>query len=204
MKKVVLLGDSIRLIGYGKPVEERLSGEFEVWQPSDNCRFAKYMLRGLWDWRDVIKDADIIHWNNGIWDASELFGDGPFTPIDDYVKEMVRLATLLKQRAQTVIFATTTPARDDNIYNPNSRTEEYNAAVVPKLRELGIVINDLYTPLSKDTNKYICDDKIHLSSEGIAIAAEMVERVIREEAAKLDEREKKVAPSEKIADGAPV
>ena len=29
MKKVVLIGDSIRMIGYGKPVAERLSPEYE-------------------------------------------------------------------------------------------------------------------------------------------------------------------------------
>ena len=40
MKKAVLIGDSIRMIGYGAPVAERLGDEFEVWQPDDNCRFA--------------------------------------------------------------------------------------------------------------------------------------------------------------------
>ena len=33
MKKVVLLGDSIRLIGYGKRVEELLGDQCTVWQP---------------------------------------------------------------------------------------------------------------------------------------------------------------------------
>ena len=47
MKKVVLLGDSIRLIGYGKKVEEMLRPEYEVWQPEDNCRFAKYGLNTI-------------------------------------------------------------------------------------------------------------------------------------------------------------
>ena len=38
--KVTLLGDSIRLIGYGKEVEKLLGDEFEVFQPEDNCRFS--------------------------------------------------------------------------------------------------------------------------------------------------------------------
>ena len=47
MKKVVLLGDSIRLWGYGTKVPEMLGEDYEVWQPEDNCRFVKYTLRGL-------------------------------------------------------------------------------------------------------------------------------------------------------------
>ena len=189
MKKIVLLGDSIRQIGYGATVSERLSGDFEVWQPDDNCRFAKYTLRGLWDWQDGIRGADIIHWNNGLWDVSELFGDGEFTPIDEYVATMLRLARLLKQRAATVIFATTTPVRPENPHNKNETIEAYNKALVPKLMEMGVVINDLYTPLSRDLYKYIADDLIHLTEEGIKLAADTVETVIRKEAEKLKDTE---------------
>lgn len=63
MEKVVLLGDSIRLIGYGKKVEETLKDRCVVWQPEDNCRFAKYTLRMLFDLRQEIENADVIHLN---------------------------------------------------------------------------------------------------------------------------------------------
>jgi hypothetical protein len=205
MKKVVLIGDSIRLIGYGTPVAERLSDEFEVWQPDDNCRFAQYTLRGIWDWQEGIKGADIIHWNNGLWDICHLFGDGEFTPINEYVDIMLRLARLFKQRASTVIFATTTPVRPENVHNKNEVIAAYNEAIVPKLKEMGIVINDLYTPISKDVYKYICEDTIHLSQDGITLAADMVEAVIREEAKKLtDEPTKKLDSQVDVGLGAPV
>ncbi len=204
MKKVVLLGDSIRLIGYGKPVAARLADEYEVWQPAENCRFAKHTLRGLWDWKEGIAGADVIHWNNGLWDVCELFGDGAFTPSEVYVEDMVRLAKLLKQRAQTVIFATTTPVKNDNPHNKNSVIEEYHAALVPRLAELGVVINDLYTPLAADVGRYISDDKIHLSAEGIALAADMVESVIRREAERLEGSKSRCDGSEIASDGAPV
>ena len=205
MKKIVLIGDSIRMIGYGNPVAERLSDEFEVWQPDDNCRFAKYTLRGLWDWQDGIRGADIIHWNNGLWDVCSLFGDGEFTPVEEYVEIMLRLARLFLQRAKTVIFATTTPVRPENPHNKNETIEAYNKALIPKLLELGIVINDLYTPLSLDVYKYISDDLIHLSEEGISLAAQMVESVIRHEAKKLPDAETNT-PAESKANnfGAPV
>ena len=173
------------MIGYGTPVAERLKDEFTVWQPDDNCRFAKYTLRGLWDWQEGIEGADIIHWNNGLWDVCELFGDGEFTPIDEYVDIMLRLARLLKERATTVIFATTTPVRPENLHNKNETIKAYNEALVPKLVEMGIVINDLYTPLSEDVYKYISDDLIHLSEDGITLAADKVEAIIRREAERI-------------------
>lgn len=48
--KVTLIGDSIRVLGYGKLVPELLGNSYEVYQPNDNCCFAKYTLRGLYDW----------------------------------------------------------------------------------------------------------------------------------------------------------
>ena len=204
MKKVVLIGDSIRLIGYGKPVAERLSDSFEVWQPDDNCRFAQYTLRGLWEWKDGIRGADIIHWNNGLWDVCEIFGDGEFTPIDEYVSTMLRVARLFKERASTVIFATTTPVRPENTHNKNEVIEAYNAALVPKLREMGIIINDLYTPLAADLYKYIGNDTIHLSEDGIALCADMVTEVIRREADKLADTDRAEKEEKNTSLGAPV
>ena len=72
MKKVVLLGDSIRLWGYGTPVEEALKNEFEVWQPTENCRFTTYVIRNLHEWKKQTEcgsDIDLIHWNVGLWDC---------------------------------------------------------------------------------------------------------------------------------------
>ncbi len=41
MKKVALLGDSMRLIGYGLKVPALLADVAEVWQPDDNKSEAK-------------------------------------------------------------------------------------------------------------------------------------------------------------------
>ena len=183
--KVTLLGDSIRLIGYGQPVEEALKGDFEVWQPEDNCRYAQYTLRGLWEWAAEIEGSDIIHWNNGHWDLCELYGDGTFTDIDDYVKTMSRLADLLLKRCKKLIFATTTPINPIYPYNSNCMVEAFNAAVVPVLEAKGVIINDLYGLLKDDIEGNLCEDLLHLSQKGIDICAGQVEKVIREVAATL-------------------
>ncbi len=204
MKKIVLLGDSIRLIGYGKPVAAALASDFEVWQPEHNCRFAKYTLRGLWDWQKEMEGADVIHWNNGLWDECDLFNEGSFTPVEQYVEEMVRLAKLLLQRASAVIFATTTPVRAENRYNQNDRIAAYNEALVPRLQALGVQINDLYTPLAADVERYIrADDLIHLTDEGIALCAERVECAIRKAAA-LCENQKRASTGRSAMPGAPI
>lgn len=182
MKKIALLGDSIRLIGYGPRVPVLLGDEYEVFQPADNCRFVKYTLRGLFDWRAQLTGCGIIHWNNGLWDTSvNLFDDGkPFTSEAEYVENMLRVASELKKLAPRVIFATTTPVRPDYEYNSNEIIDRYNAVIVPKLRAEGIEINDLNALVKPHIHEYIReDDKIHLSEAGISAGAKQVADFIR-------------------------
>ena len=138
MKKVVLLGDSIRLMGYGGKVPALLGDGYEVWQPEQNGMFVSNVLRQLFDNADRIREADIVHFNSGEWDICELFGDGPFTPEEFYVSQILRITDLLQKQGKTVIFATTTPVRPENVNNRNAVIERYNALVVPPLREKGV------------------------------------------------------------------
>lgn len=177
--KVVLLGDSIRLIGYGQKTAELLKGECEVWQPEDNCRFAKYTLRMLFDYQEQIKDADVIHWNNGLWDCCELFGDGTFTSVEEYVNNMLRIADILLSYGKKVIFATTTPTHPEYPYNRLELIQKFNEAVVPKLEERGILINDLHTLMLDHRVDGICEDQIHLNDLGIELCAAQVAKIIR-------------------------
>jgi lysophospholipase L1-like esterase len=181
MKKVALLGDSIRLLGYGTKVPELLGEEYEVFQPDDNCRFVKYTLRMLFDLKAEIEGSDVIHWNNGLWDIpTGLFEDGePFTNLEEYVQNMLRVAKELKKLGKRVIFATTTPVHPEYPYNKNEIIEQYNAAIVPKLKEIGIEINDLYSLVSKDIDTYICEDQIHLSEAGIELCSKQVADLIK-------------------------
>lgn len=180
MKKVVLLGDSIRLIGYGKRVEELLGDECTVWQPEDNCRFAKYTLRMLFDEKQNIQDAAVIHWNNGLWDACDIFGDGPFTPLEEYVETVLRVAKILQSYGKKVIFATTTPTHPEYPYHKLERTQRYNETIVPLLRERGIAINDLFSVMIDHRVDGICEDLIHLNDHGIELCAAQVAKVIKE------------------------
>lgn len=125
MKRVTLLGDSIRLIGYGTKVSDYLGPNYKVFQPDDNGRFAKYTLRMLFDYREEIAGSDIIHWNNGLWDVTELFGDGPFSSKEEYKANILRIAAILLKITPKVIFATTTPVRESYPYNSNIMINQY-------------------------------------------------------------------------------
>ncbi|MBQ6875832.1 MAG: hypothetical protein IJN46_06320, partial [Lachnospiraceae bacterium] len=90
MKNIFLIGDSIRFgsktvseynnvklsPGYGIYVKEKLEGTANVYAPDENCRFAQYTLRFLHKWASKVpcEEIDIVHWNNGLWDALRLFG----------------------------------------------------------------------------------------------------------------------------------
>lgn len=178
-KKVVLLGDSIRLIGYGEKTAELLKDTCKVWQPEENCRFAKYTLRMLFDYQEQIKGADVIHWNNGLWDCSELFGDGTFTSLEEYIENMLRIARILQSYGKKVIFATTTPTHPDYPYNKLELIRKFNDALVPKLQEMGIEINDLFSLMLDHREDGICEDQIHLNALGTELCAAQTAKKIR-------------------------
>lgn len=180
MKKVTLLGDSIRQIGYGTKVPELLGEEYEVFQPEENCRFAKYTLRMIFDFMAQIEGSDVIHWNNGLWDVCDLFGDGSlFSTDEEYVENILRIARLLKEITPNVIFATTTPVNPKHPHNKNSDIQRFNALVVPHLQAMGIQINDLHALVAEDIEGNICEDLIHLSAKGIELCSQQVVNEIK-------------------------
>ena len=207
MIKVTLLGDSIRMIGYGQVVPALLGEDFDVFQPNDNCRFAKYTLRGLFDWEKQMTGTKIVHWNNGLWDICNLFGDGLFTSESEYIENMLRIADLLIAKYDKVIFATTTPVTAQNPYNKNADIEKYNALIVPLLKEKGVIINDLYQLVSSNIDQYVRkDDNIHLTDEGIKVCADQVADIIKKVARTLDNKNEEISIRSYSADftGAPI
>ena len=202
--KVTLIGDSIRQ-QYGPRVAEILKDEFQVWQPAENCRFAKYTLRGLFDWRNDMAGSDIVHFNCGHWDLCNLFGDGPFTSEQEFVDTMLRVLKLLQEKHKVIIYATTTPVARDG-YNRNDVIERYNEIIVPLLRERGVIINDLHTLVKTDVERYIrTSDTIHLTEEGIEACAAQVAKCIREAAKSIQGSDSTTADTEEPEkSGAPV
>ena len=181
MKKIILLGDSIRL-SYQNRVRELLGPDYTVWGPDDNCRFASYTLRMLYDYREQLKDADLIHFNCGLWDMCDLFGDGPFTPIEVYAEQMARIAKILKTYAPVVIFAATTPPSPKMWGHDMDRVRAYNAAAMAALGPLGILFDDLFTPVAEDIDRMISEDLLHASPFGVEVLANRVADCVKKHA----------------------
>lgn len=152
MKKIVLIGDSIRL-GYCKYVKEVFSGVADVFFPEENCRFTQHVFRFLGDWKKAGNwgdDVDIVHWNVGLWDVLRLYGDTPLTPIElyaDYIRRIDRQMRIHFPRAK-FIFATSTNVQEEkygeNFKRYNSEIIAYNKAAIESLSATDTEINDLY------------------------------------------------------------
>ena len=184
MKKVLLIGDSIRQ-GYDKYVKYALKDRFEVCYPGDNCRFAQYTLRHLPDWRDSLcpeGDVAAVHWNAGLWDSLVWFEDGPLTPPDIYAYYVARICRLIQKifPKAKVIFATSTPVLEERFLNPkrsyrkNSDIAQYNEIAAKIAKEHGFYVNDLYAVV-KDAPKSYYSDMTHLyTPEGTQVLTDAV------------------------------
>ncbi len=153
MKKIVLIGDSIRM-GYDKYVKEALAEVAEVYYPNENCCYAQNVLRFAHEWKDRMgapDDADLVHWNAGLWDVLELFGDEPLSSPEHYANMIPRIDRRLRMLfpKAKIVFATSTAVNESmagaNFFRHNSNIEKYNGIAVSALGDTDTVINDLYS-----------------------------------------------------------
>ncbi len=186
MKKILLLGDSIMFgapnsIGYGALVKEKLGGRAEVYYPNENCRFAQYTLRLLYDLVGQLDatDIDTVHFNNGLWDVIRLYGDEPLTPIDayaDFLRRICKMLSKLFPKAK-IIFASTTNVIEEwanpNFMRYNSEIEEYNRVALAVMREQGIQVNDLHG-VSITLDETCRADWVHYNDKGCEVLADAV------------------------------
>jgi lysophospholipase L1-like esterase len=177
MKQVMLLGDSI-CIGYRPCVREALAGFAEVSFPEENGRWAAFTYNSLRFWLTQLPAPDVIHFNNGIWDIVRLYGEHEsFTAVGDYHRDILRTYRELKKLCVPIIFATTTPSREDTrIWDSDVR--QYNAAAAEALRHEGCIINDLHALVTPHVDEWVSADGIHLTDEGYRACAEAVARSV--------------------------
>lgn len=201
MKKVLLLGDSICL-GYGQKVKEMLSDIAEVKTTKENAQWTKYTYWNFELWAGE-EHYDVIHWNNGIWDLHLIDNDEHFCSLEEYVRDNERLKLLISKYADTMIWATSTPAGKvldqrkalNALANTNRAFKErfltsgqkdwnrsirvYNDAAIQLYQSLGVEIDDLHGVLSEHLEDYLSPDGIHPNAKGYDALASHVADVIR-------------------------
>ena len=186
MKKIVLLGDSIRM-GYDKYVKDALAGVAEVYYPSENCQSAQHLLRFLNQWKTDGRwpnDIDLVHWNAGLWDVAEIFGEEPITLEVQYA-EMIRRTDRHIRRlfpGAKIVFATSTSVIEEK-YRPefkrsNATIQRYNAIAKEVLADADCSINELFD-FSKAFPEVCRSDMTHFNTpEGRKIMGDRVLSVI--------------------------
>ena len=188
MKKIVLLGDSIRM-GYDKYVKEALAGSAEVFYPKENCKFALNILRCIVEWKREGwgDDVDLVHWNAGLWDCVEVDSDKPLTPLAWYEETVARVDKRLRAffPKAKIIFATSTSVAEEK-YTPdfcrhNAIIEEYNAAAVRALASTDTVINDLYSLTKSFPDSYRSDATHFYTDKGTEMIGSRVLSLICDE-----------------------
>lgn len=169
MKKIVLIGDSIRM-GYCEHVKNALSDVAEVYYPPENCRYAVNVLRFMGEWKSKgnwPSDIDMVHFNAGLWDVLRVH-DGEMLSTYEYYKYTIeRVGKLMRKLFPTakLVFATSTAIVEmPNRKRFNKDIEEFNAAAVEVLSPLGIEINDLYA-ITKDIAPECRSDETHFNND---------------------------------------
>jgi lysophospholipase L1-like esterase len=168
MKKILLIGDSIR-IGYDDYVKKCMENLAEVYYPRDNCGLSTNILRYLHVWTDALKlyEADAVHFNVGLWDTLRIYGDKTIISPDTYrdnLRRIVGRIRLLFPSAK-IIFATSTPVLEDEFVKgfeerSNADIEAFNEIACDVMAQEAVVINDLYE-LMKDVPTDYHSDQTH-------------------------------------------
>ena len=186
MKKIVLIGDSIRM-GYDKYVKDALKSTAEVYYPEENCRFAEYVLRYLHDWKangGWGDDVDLVHWNAGLWDALELFGDEPLTSFSYYEEAITRIAKRLRMLFPKAkfVFATSTNVSEKmskpEFTRHNSTIQKYNEIAIRALKGTDTIINDLHSLTASVPDSFRSDWVHFYTPEGTELIGGRVLSVI--------------------------
>lgn len=186
MKKIVLIGDSIRM-GYDKYVKEALKNVAEVYYPDENCRFAEYVLRYAHEWKKNggwPDDVDLVHWNAGLWDCLELFEDEPLTSLAYYGEAVARIDKRLRMLfpKAKIVFATSTAVLEErcskNFRRHNSTIMKYNETAVRALFHTDTLINDLWELSSNYPESYHSDFVHYYTNEGTALFGNRVLSII--------------------------
>jgi isoamyl acetate esterase len=179
MKRVYLLGDSIRL-GYQPFVTAALEGRAVVDGPPANCESSRVLRSRLSAW--VSDRPDIVHVNCGLHDVR--YDPGAEQPCVDIAEYGANVEAILKDLEALgigrIVWASTTPVDDSrNGKRPSRRwnvdIDRYNAVARKIAGSCGAAYNDLHVAVrSQGTTGLLRDDGVHFTQLGYEFLASRV------------------------------
>jgi lysophospholipase L1-like esterase len=189
MKKVILIGDSIRA-GYQPRVARVLKGEAEVWGPQENGGTSRNVLAHLDEWV-LGREADIVHLNCGLHDlARDPDENGKIqdvrVPLEEYERNVREILSRIQASGRKICWATTTPVHEENhrkvktMERHEADIEKYNAAALRVARELNVPVDDLNRVVSEAGDESgMRLDGVHYTEEGSARLGQAVAQFLR-------------------------
>jgi lysophospholipase L1-like esterase len=179
---IVLIGDSIRM-GYAPVVVEMLKGKAHVVAAKENGGDTTRVLANLDEWAIAHQPA-VVHFNCGLHDLKvSRKTKQPQVSIEAYEKNLRSIVDRLQKETKArLIFATTTPIRDDlhakrkgNIDRREADVKRYNDVALKVMEEKGVEIDDLHTVVTKaGIEKVQRTDGTHYTGEGSKALAKAV------------------------------
>ncbi len=184
--KLLLLGDSIRQ-SYQDAVKKVLGKRAEVVGPAENCMHAAFTLDNLDRWLAELGVPDVVHWNNGLHDVGHDPARIPHQfQLDAYKANLSRVRARLRQTGAVIVWATTTPVRADHEFQAdgwswdNEEIVWYNATARELMESDDVKVNDLHAVVEADPARFLAEDGVHLSAEGVLECAAAVAAAIEE------------------------
>lgn len=170
LPRVLLIGDSISC-GYTAPVRRLLKGKANVHRAPANCYSTREARAYMEDWLAAPegKRWDVIHFNFGYHDqkGAERYAAGL-----EYVIGRLQKTGAILVWARTVPFTDATAVGD--------RVKMLNTTADAIMAKHGIMVDDLYSTVAGDLDKYISSDKVHFNPTGVEVQAKAVAKAIAE------------------------
>lgn len=179
---IVLIGDSIRM-GYAPIVTEMLKGKANVVAAKENGGDTTRVLANLDEWA-INQQPAVVHFNCGLHDLKvSRSKKTPQVSIEEYEKNLREIVDRLQKKTKArLIFATTTPIRDELHAKRKGDTDRheadvkrYNDVALKVMKEKGVEIDDLHAVVTKaGIEKIQRTDGTHYTAEGSKTLAKAV------------------------------
>lgn len=188
-KRILTIGDSITL-GWTPYAALKTNTTYEwlrinmnessTWP--DNARNTNYTLRNVYTWIDRNKNLDIIIWNNGVWNCTQLGYTPPSedshnygTDAAQYENELQQIAVILKTYAKRVIFNTTTDCKNGE---PSHNHTVFNEIAKRVLPQYGVEIWDLDELTRPHPEWWVSHTDVHFGTFGNEYISEWIANVV--------------------------
>ena len=191
LPKALLIGDSIS-IGYTRHVVAALKGKVQVIHHRGNAQHTGTGLKMLDRWVGETQ-WDVIHFNWGLWDLCYRHPQSKeqgrrdkkrgtlTTPLDQYEKNLDRLAGRLKKTKAKLIWAHTTTVPEGEAGRKVGDDDRYNEAAVRVMKKHGIRINDLNSLTDGfPPELFVKPGDVHYKAEGSKKIGQAVAKEISE------------------------